>query len=150
MLASVFHALCKPRKVEQKSLERSGRYSDVTLQRGESSMNLKTIMAIAILGSAPFLGGCAKTVMSSEYSPRDVGELFRAEPATVLSQRYVKLKNWNNSKRGGTNTRAVNYIIKLDRTGETLSVTQRDDVFIASGAQAWVEFGERIRLAPRS
>jgi hypothetical protein len=113
-------------------------------------MKLKNIVAASFLAIVPFLGGCAKTVNSSEYSPRNIGELFRAEPATVLSQRYVKLKNWNNSKRGGTNTRAVNYLIKLDRTGETLSVTQRDDVFIASGAQAWVEFGERIRLAPRS
>jgi hypothetical protein len=113
-------------------------------------MNVKTIVAVSILAIVPILGGCAKTVRSSEYSPRDIGELFRAEPATVLSQRYVKLKNWNNSKRGGLDSRAVNYIIKLDRTGETLSVTQRDDVFIATGAQAWVEFGERIRLAPRS
>ena len=113
-------------------------------------MNLKTIMAVAILGIAPTLGGCAKTVMSSEYSPQDIGEMFRVEPATVLSQRYVKLKNWNSSKRGAKNVRVVNYVIKIDRTGETLSVTQRDDVFIATGAQAWVEFGERIRLAPRS
>jgi hypothetical protein len=113
-------------------------------------MNLKTIMAVAILGIASSLGGCAKTVMSSEYSRQDIGELFRAEPATVLSQRYVRLKNWKSSNRGAKNVRVINYVIKLDRTGETLSVTQRDDVFIATGAQAWVEFGERIRLAPRS
>ena len=113
-------------------------------------MNLKTIMAVAILGIVPSLAGCTKTVMSSEYSPQDIGELFRVEQATVLSQRYVKLTNWKSPKRGAKNVRVVNYVIKLDRTGETLSVTQRDDVFIATGSQAWVEFGERIRLAPRS
>ncbi len=113
-------------------------------------MYMKTVVAVRLLASVGVLGGCAKTLKTSEYSTRDVGEIIRTEPATVLSQRYVTLKGWGSSKRRGASRRGINYVIKLDRTGETLSVTQADDVYIAAGAQAWVEFGDRIRLAPRS
>ena len=113
-------------------------------------MKLKFIVAAALLVSAPVLSGCASGIKASEYAPRELGEVVRAEPATVISQRYVKIKNWRGSDRRSARRTGINYSIKIDRTGETLSVTQSDDVSIATGAAAWVEFGDRIRLAPRS
>ncbi len=99
---------------------------------------------ILIAGSAIFLGmsaSCALPIEANKYKRHDVGSLTRVEPAQVLSQRYVKIAN----KRRG-----FNYVVKLERTGETLSITQGDDVSIATGGKAWVEFGDRIRLIPNN
>jgi hypothetical protein len=117
---------------------------------GEFSMKLTLVFAAALCAAVPFLSGCASTLKASEYSRSELGEITRAESATVLSQRYVKLKNWRGGDRRSARRNGINYIIKIDRTGETLSVTQTDDVSIATGASAWVEFGDRIRLAPRN
>ena len=112
-------------------------------------MKSKILMVAALLAATPFLIGCASSIRASTYAPHELGEIVRAEAATILSQRYVRLSNWRGSERRSGRRLGVNYIIKIDRTGEILSVTQTDDVSIATGASAWVEFGDRIRLAPR-
>jgi outer membrane lipoprotein SlyB len=113
-------------------------------------MKSKLILPAVFLAAGLLTSGCATAIKATEYAPSEVGEVVRAEPATVLSQRYVKVKSWRNNRRGSARTNGINYIIKIDRTGETLSVTQSSDVSIATGAAAWVEFGDRIRLAPRT
>jgi hypothetical protein len=112
-------------------------------------MKPRSLMLASLIVCAPFAAGCASSIKASEYAPYEFGAITRAEPATILSQRYVKMKNWNGSNRGSARRAGVNYIIKIDRTGETLSVTQSNDVSIATGAPAWVEFGDRVRVLPR-
>lgn len=105
-------------------------------------MKLKS--AIAAFGATLLMGlaaGCATPIDANKYKRGDVGSLTRVEAAQVLSQRFVRIAN----KRRG-----LTYVVKLERTGETLSITQGDDVSIANGGQAWVEFGDRIRLIPRN
>jgi hypothetical protein len=113
-------------------------------------MKFKTVALLALVPIATFLTGCASVIKSSEYSRVEVGEGIRAEPATILSQRYVKIKGWRDGNSRSARRNGVNYVIKIDRTGETLSVTQSADVVIPNGAPAWVEFGDRIRLVPRN
>jgi hypothetical protein len=113
-------------------------------------MKSKNVLVAAMLAALPLLSGCASGIKAAQYAPRELGDATRAESATVLSQRYVKIRNWNGTSNRSARANAINYIIKLDRTGETLSVTQTNDVAIATGAAAWVEFGDKIRLLPRS
>ena len=113
-------------------------------------MKSKIVIVAALMAAASLMSGCASTIKASEYAPYEFGAITRAEPATVLSQRYVRIKNWRGGDRRSARRTGINYIIKIDRTGETLSVTQTDDVSIATGGAAWVEFGDRIRLAPRN
>ncbi len=113
-------------------------------------MKLKTVALVAVIVAGPFLAGCASVIKASEYKRSEVGEVLRAEPATVMSQRYVKIKGWRDGNNRSTRRNGINYVIKVDRTGETLSVTQSADVVMQAGAPVWVEFGDRIRLVPRS
>ena len=113
-------------------------------------MSLKKVALVAVISVTPLLVSCTSTIKATEYRAYEVGEVIRAEPATVLSQRYVKIKGWRTSDARSSRRNGINYVIKLDRTGETLSVTQSSDVVIPAGAPAWVEFGNRIRLAPRN
>ena len=113
-------------------------------------MSIRIKCAAVILVTLPLMSACTTSMRASEYAPHELGEVVRVEPATVLSQRYVNLKNWRGKSRGAWRYLGVSYVIKIDRTGETLSITQTNDVAIANGASAWVEFGDRIRLVPRS
>jgi hypothetical protein len=115
----------------------------------------------AMLLATTGLGGCVTGVKSSEYSRSDVGQVVQVEACVVLSQRPVVISSWvpfgmgpgankrTSRDRVSRQRRGIAYVIKLERTGETLSVTQADDVTIPNGAQAWVEFGARVRLSPR-
>jgi hypothetical protein len=113
-------------------------------------MTLGKLALFATISGASLLSGCASTIKATEYRRHEVGEVIRAEPAIVLSQRYVQIKGLRIGDSRSARRNGVNYIIKIDRTGETLSVTQSSDVVIPSGSPAWVEFGDRIRLAPRN
>ena len=105
-------------------------------------MKLKSaIAAISVTLVMGLAAGCTTPIDANKYKRGDVGSLTRVEAAQVLSQRFVRI----DGKRRG-----LSYVVKLDRTGETLSITQGDDVSIGNGGQAWVEFGDRIRLIPRN
>ncbi len=113
-------------------------------------MTLGKFALLVTISSAILLSGCASTIKATEYRSNEVGEVVRAEPATVLSQRYVQIKGLGIRQSRLQRRNGVNYIIKIDRTGETLSITQSSDVVIPAGSPAWVEFGDRIRIAPRN
>jgi hypothetical protein len=118
-------------------------------QKGESFMKSCMVLVAALSAAIPLLSGCASTPKASEYRKSEVGEIIRAEAATVLSQRFVTIANLRRGKSQSERRNGINYIIKVDRTGETLSITQSSDVSIATGGAAWVEFGDKIRLSPR-
>lgn len=84
--------------------------------------------------------GCLSSIAANDYKRKEVGALTRVEAAQVLTQRSVTISK----KRRG-----ITYVVKLEKTGETLALTQPDDVSIANGAPAWVEFGRRMRVVPR-
>jgi hypothetical protein len=86
------------------------------------------------------VAGCRTSLAANDYKRREVGAPTRVEPATVISQRWVRI---------GGNQRGTAYVVKLEKTGETLALTQPDDVSIANGGTAWVEFGNRLRVVPR-
>ncbi|MEN9855655.1 MAG: hypothetical protein RL186_280 [Pseudomonadota bacterium] len=105
-------------------------------------MKLKVTFPIGgLLVTMSVLAGCASPIEANKYRKSEVGALTRVEAAQVLSQRSVRI-----AKRH----RGLNYVVKLEKTGETLSITQGDDVGIANGSQAWVEFGDRVRLLPKN
>jgi outer membrane lipoprotein SlyB len=113
-------------------------------------MTFRKVALVAFISAASFLSACTSTIKATEYRASEVGEVIRAEPATVLSLRYVKIKGLSTGGARSSRRNGINYIIKIDRTGETLSVTQSSDVVIPAGSPAWVEFGDRIRIAPRN
>jgi hypothetical protein len=125
-------------------------------------MNSRSIFILFVCATVPLLSGCLNGVKASEYSRADVGDISQVEAGTVLSQRTVILKSWwpFGTGPGGLNRRSgdrlsqtrrgVTYIVRVERTGETISVTQADDVTIANGSLAWIEFGGRTRLSPRN
>ena len=117
---------------------------------GENPMTFRKVALVAFISAASFLSACTSAIKATEYRANEVGEVIRAEPATVLSQRYVRIKGWSTGGARSSRRNGINYIIKIDRTGETLSVTQSSDVVIPAGSPAWVEFGDRIRIAPRN
>lgn len=115
------------------------------------------VAVCAVAGAA----GCVNGVKSSEYARGEVGVMARVEQGTVISSRYVTLTSLvpfgsgpgrvdrARGDRLGTKRRGLNLIVRVDRTGETLAVTQADDVFIGPGAGVWIEYGDRIRVSPR-
>jgi outer membrane murein-binding lipoprotein Lpp len=112
-------------------------------------MKSRIVLIAALCAAASLLSGCVSAPKSSEYAKSEMGEIMRAEAATILSQRFVTITNFRGAKSKSARRNGVNYIIKIDRTGETLSITQSSDVTIATGGAAWVEFGDKIRLSPR-
>jgi hypothetical protein len=118
------------------------------------------VLAGALAGTAA-LGGCINGVATNEYARGEAGELTQVEAATVVSQRLVNLSSaWpfglgvansalSRQERVSLNRMGVTYVVRLEKTGETLSITQANDVSIANGAPAWVEFGRRVRVYPR-
>jgi hypothetical protein len=100
----------------------------------------RTLISVALVGALLVSTGCRSSIAANDYKRRDVGALTRVEAAQVLSQRSVRI----DKKRRG-----ITYVVKLEKTGETLALTQPDDVSIANGGLAWVEFGNRLRVVPR-
>ncbi len=43
----------------------------------------------------------------------------------------------------------IAYTIRLERTGEVISIAQAADIVIPVGAPVWVEYGPRARVVPR-
>ena len=107
------------------------------------------------------LGGCVNGVKPSEYSRHDIGQVVQVEACIVISQRPVVISSWlpfgagprdkNRAprERMSRQRRGISYVVKIEKTGEMLAITQAADVAIPNGAQAWVEFGDRVRLSPR-
>lgn len=118
------------------------------------------IILLALSGSI-LIGGCANSVKATDFKRYDVGTLTRADEAKVISQQHVIISSWwpfgiglnghnrNQGDRLSLHRNGITYIVKIERTGEVLSVTQADDVHIENGANAWVQFGDRIRIFPR-
>lgn len=108
-----------------------------------------------------FISGCSHRINATDFRGYEVGELTRAESAQVISQQHVVLSSWlpfglgpegsirSKHDRVSQQRRGITYFVKLDRTGETLAITQADDVFVPNGGQAWVQFGDRIRIIPK-
>lgn len=121
----------------------------------------KLFVSSVILAGCFGLSGCLNGIKATDYRRFEVGELTRAESGTLISQQSVVLSSWwpfglgpsgTKKARGEKVTRqrrGISYYVKLDRTGETLSITQADDVYIANGASVWVQFGERTRVFPK-
>jgi hypothetical protein len=125
-------------------------------------MGIGRIAALAVVAATVGLGGCITGVKTGEYSRGNVGVEARVEPAVVLSTRYVTLTSAipfglgptrierGRGERISTTRRGLNIVVRLERTGETYSVVQGDDVYVAPGAQVWLEYGDRVRVIPRS
>lgn len=86
------------------------------------------------------VGGCKSSIAANDYKRREVGSLARVEAAVIVSQRWVRISR---------KQRGITYVVRIEKTGETLALTQPDDILLANGAQAWVEFGNRLRVVPR-
>ncbi len=125
-------------------------------------MSYKKILSTSIIIlSATLLSSCLQNINTTEFKLREVGELMRAEQGQVITQHDVVISSWqpintgygnyysSKTKKSGKKKRGITYLVKMDRTGETLSITQSDDVFIQNGAQVWVQFGERTRILPK-
>lgn len=121
----------------------------------------RKIALAAIVAAGLMAAGCLNGIKVSDYRRSDVGELTRVEAAVLVSQRWVTLSSWWPFGLGpggpvrsqgdvvSQQRRGIQYVVRLERTGETLAVTQADDVMIANGAQVWVELGDRVRVFPR-
>lgn len=121
------------------------------------------ILVAALLAVGSFsLSGCANGVKATDFKRFEVGEFARAETGTLVTQQRVILSSWlpfglgpgGGSRASGDNKvsmqkRGVTYLVKLDRTGETIAITQADDVYIANGAAVWIQFGDRVRVFPK-
>jgi hypothetical protein len=103
-------------------------------------MTFMRILACAsVVAAVIVVSGCS-SIAANDYKRREVGALARVEAAQVLTQRSVRI---------GRKRRGITYVVKIEKTGETLALTQPDDVSIANGGAAWVEFGNRLRVVPR-
>jgi outer membrane lipoprotein SlyB len=125
-------------------------------------MKLRVGLSIlAMMGMTSQIAGCLNGVKASDYSRSTVGSLVQVEPAVIVSQRYVTLSSWwpfglgpgapirSQGDLVAQQRRGISYVVRLDKTGETLAVVQADDIRMATGGQVWVEFGARLRVAPR-
>lgn len=52
-------------------------------------------------------------------------------------------------EEGATNQAGVAYVVRIDATGETLTITQADAQPMPPGARVWIEYGPRTRVVPR-
>lgn len=125
-------------------------------------MRLNKILVVAAAACGLLsVTGCVNGIKATDFHRYEVGAMTRAEPAQVISQQNVELSSYwpyglglskpvrARGERYSQHRRGITYLVKLERTGETISVTQADDVFIPNGGQAWVQFGERIRIFPK-
>lgn len=121
----------------------------------------RAIVLTAMLAASLMAVGCLNGIKASDYRRSDVGELTRVEAGILVSQRWVTLSSWWPFGLGpggpirsqgdvvSQQRRGIQYVVRLERTGETLAVTQADDVMIANDAEVWGEFGDRIRVFSR-
>jgi hypothetical protein len=122
----------------------------------------KSLVIISCLAIVA-LTGCATRVGPNEFSSGEVGAISRIEEGTVLASRYVNitglmpfgLRPFTGSASPSPNSRKISnrrlgitYVVRLDRSGETMSVTQGDDYALGVGAKIYVEFSDRIRVIP--
>ncbi len=52
-------------------------------------------------------------------------------------------------EEGATRQSGFTYLVRLERTGEIVTITQADQQPLPPGAQVWVEYGPRARVTPR-
>ncbi len=124
-------------------------------------MEKRIFAAIFLIIGASMFGACANSVKATDFKRFEVGEFARAETGTLIAQQKVTLSSWipfglgpgGGNRASGDKVslqkRGVTYLVKLERTGETIAITQADDVFIANGAPVWIQFGDRLRVFPK-
>jgi hypothetical protein len=95
------------------------------------------------------------------FSKAEAGQLVRVEAGTVVSSTPVVLSSWvpfglgpSNSNRVGRerigNTRrGTTFVVRIDRNGEFVAVTQGDEIMMPAGTAVWVQYGDRVRLLPK-
>lgn len=113
--------------------------------------NLKFgLMALGILS----LSACATAVRPLEVSKSETGVVSRVEAATILSISSVAIKG-ERARRGfaaqrrANARRGVTLVVRVERNGETLAITQGDDIGLSINQQVWVQFSDRVRVIPR-
>lgn len=109
------------------------------------------------------LGACATRVGPNEFSSGEIGAVARVEEGTLVGARYVNITGVvpfgirpftgsatpsPNSRKISNRRMGITYVVKLDRTGELLSVTQGDDFALGPGARVFVEYADRVRVIP--
>jgi outer membrane lipoprotein SlyB len=52
-------------------------------------------------------------------------------------------------EEGVTRQSGFTYLVRLERTGEIVTITQADTQPLPPGAQVWIEYGPRTRVTPR-
>jgi outer membrane lipoprotein SlyB len=107
------------------------------------------LLAFAVLAGA----GCASSVRPLEVQKNETGVISRVEAATIVSITNVTIKGERTTRglfqRRGNRARAVTLVVRVERNGETLSVSQGDDVGMSVNQQVWLQFGDRVRVIPR-
>ena len=124
---------------------------------------MQRLMAGAFLASLTLLGGCATRVGPNEFSSGEIGSVARVEEGTLVGARYVNITGLvpfgirpftgsatpsPNSRKISNRRMGITYVVRLDRTGELLSVTQGDDFELGPGARVYVEYADRVRVIP--
>lgn len=122
---------------------------------------MRLLVASVGLAGAMFASGCASSVRPYVFSKAEAGQLVRVEAGTVLSATPVVLSSWvpfglgpaNTSRLGreriSTARRGTSFVVRIDRNGEMLSVTQGDEIGMPVGSAVWVQYGDRVRLLPK-
>jgi hypothetical protein len=112
------------------------------------------IRALVVVAAGSFgllgLGACATPIGAHEISRGELGEISRVEEGVVLAARFVNIRGAKPilSTKRSRRALGINYVVRLDRTAETISVTQKSDVALGAGARVYVEFGDRVRVIP--
>lgn len=109
------------------------------------------------------VSGCATRVGPNEFSSGEIGMVSRVEEGIIINARYVGITGIvpfglppftgsavpsPNSKKVSNRRLGITYVVRLDRTGELLSVTQGDDFALGVGARVFVEYADRVRVIP--
>jgi hypothetical protein len=111
---------------------------------------MKVVVGAFLMSAMIAISGCQTPVGANEFRRGEIGEISRVEEGVVLSVRYVNIRGMKplfNARRSRAGL-GITYVVRLDKTGETLSVTQGSDVALGAGARIYVEFGDRIRVIP--
>lgn len=128
----------------------------LTLPNYNIFISKKTAFTFSIAVLALFNSACTSTNTTS-VKKYELGELTKAESAQLISKQYVKLSSWSplvKNKSGRVILRSgdnvgITYFVKIDRTGETLAISQKDDFQISNGNSVWVQFGDKVRVYPK-
>ncbi len=117
-----------------------------------------SLLALVLLAS-----GCTTRVGPNEFSSDEIGMVSRVEEGTIVNARYIGITGIvpfglhpfsgsavpaPNSKKVSNRRLGITYVVRLDRTGELLSVTQGDDFALGVGARVFVEYADRVRVIP--